>query len=160
MRSGNNSATCRSVILVVYNTQMAAKRGPKGKMTDEHKAALAIGRAEGRAVRDYLDGLRANKPKRGRKRTAESITARLEAIDEQLAEADPLAELKLVQERMDLVNELENMGSGVDLSSLEEEFVNVAAGYSARQGISYAAWREVGVDASVLKRAGISRSAS
>jgi len=61
---------------------------------------------------------------------------------------------------MDLANELENMGSGVDLSSLEEEFVNVAAGYSSRQGISYAAWREVGVDASVLKRAGISRSAS
>jgi uncharacterized protein YicC (UPF0701 family) len=139
---------------------MAAKRGPKGKMTDEHKAALAIGRAEGRAVRDYLDGLRANKPKRGRKRTAESISARLEAIDEQLADADPLAELKLVQERMDLANELENMGSGVDLSSLEEEFVNVAAGYSSRQGISYAAWREVGVDAAVLKRAGISRSAS
>ncbi len=129
-------------------------------MTDEHKAALAIGRAEGRAVRDYLDALRANKPKRGRKRTAESISARLGAIDEQLAEADPLAELKLVQERMDLANELENMGSGVDLSSLEDEFVNVAAGYSQRQGISYAAWREVGVDASVLKRAGISRSAS
>ncbi len=129
-------------------------------MTDEHKAALAIGRAEGRAVRDYLDALRANKPKRGRKRTAESISARLGAIDEQLADADPLAELKLVQERMDLANELENMGSGVDLSSLEDEFVNVAAGYSQRQGISYAAWREVGVDASVLKRAGISRSAS
>ena len=39
-------------------------------MTDEHKAALAQGRSEGRAVRDYLDALRANKPKRGRKRTA------------------------------------------------------------------------------------------
>lgn len=127
-------------------------------MTDEHKAALAIGRAEGRIVRDYLDGLRASKPKRGRKRTTESISARLQAIEEELALADPLSELKLVQERMDLSNELENMGSGVDVSALEDEFVKVASGYSQRQGISYAAWREVGVDASVLKKAGISRS--
>jgi len=29
-------------------------------MTDEHKAALAKGRAEGRIVRDYLEGLRAH----------------------------------------------------------------------------------------------------
>ena len=39
-------------------------------MSAEHKAALAQGRSEGKAVRDYLDALRANKPKRGRKRTA------------------------------------------------------------------------------------------
>jgi hypothetical protein len=37
--------------------------------------------------------------------------------------------------------------------------VKVAKGYSARQGISYASWREVGVEPSVLKKAGISRSA-
>ena len=49
-------------------------------MTPEHKAALERGRAEGRAVRDYLEGLRANKPKRGRKRSADTITKRLAAI--------------------------------------------------------------------------------
>ena len=128
-------------------------------MTDQHKAALALGRAEGRTVREYLDGLRASKPKRGRKRTTDSINARLAAIDEELASADPLSELKLVQERKDLTIELANMDSGVDLTSLEAEFVKVAQGYSERQGISYAAWREVGVEASVLKRAGISRAA-
>ena len=128
-------------------------------MTDQHKAALALGRAEGRTVREYLDGLRASKPKRGRKRTTDSINARLAAIDEELASADPLSELKLVQERMDLTIELANMDSGVDLTSLEADFVKVAQGYSERQGISYAAWREVGVEASVLKRAGISRAA-
>ena len=37
----------------------------KSTMTDTHKAALAQGRLEGRAVRDYLDALRATKPKRG-----------------------------------------------------------------------------------------------
>jgi hypothetical protein len=36
--------------------------------------------------------------------------------------------------------------------------VKAASAYSARKGISYAAWRELGVEAAVLKRAGISRS--
>ncbi len=137
---------------------MAAKRGPKSPMTDEHKAALAVGRAEGRAVRDYLEALKANKPKRGRKRTAESIKSRLAAIQSELDEADPLSEVKLVQEQMDLEAELAGMGSGVDMTALEKSFVKVAKSYSARQGISYAAWRKVGVEASVLKAAGIGRA--
>ena len=137
---------------------MAAKRGPKGSMSDEHKAALAQGRAEGRVVRDYLEALRSSKPKRGRKRTPESIQKRLDAIDVELADAEPLAELKLVQERRDLQTELDSMGTTVDVGALEAAFVKVAKGYSERQGISYASWREVGVEAGTLKRAGISRS--
>ena len=43
---------------------------------------------------------------------------------------------------------------------LEDEFVDAASGYSQRKGISYTAWRELGVPASVLKRAGIGRGAS
>jgi hypothetical protein len=137
---------------------MATKRGRKGPMSAEHKAALAQGRTEGRAVRDYLDALRANKPKRGRKRTPDSIRRRLRAIDEQLLQADPLNELRLVQERRDLESELSSLGRAIDLTAIENGFVNVAKSYSQRQHISYAAWREVGVPASVLKRAGISRS--
>jgi uncharacterized protein YicC (UPF0701 family) len=128
-------------------------------MTDEHKAALARGRTEGKAVRDYLEALRANKPKRGRKRTKESIKRRLTAIDNQLQDADPMGELRLIQERRDLENELHSMGTAIDMSAIENEFISVAKGYSERQGISYAAWREVGVQASVLKKAGIGRSA-
>jgi hypothetical protein len=139
---------------------MAAKRGPKNPMSKEHKAALATGRAEGKAVRDYLDALRTNKPKRGRKRTADSITKRLDAIADQLADADPLTELKLVQEQMDLETELAGMDEGVDTTALEEAFIEVAKSYSARLGISYAAWRKVGVEASVLKAAGIGRGAA
>ena len=126
-------------------------------MSDDHKAALAQGRSEGRAVRDYLAGLRANKPKRGRKRTPDSIKKRMDTIDEQVKTADPLTELRLVQERRNLSDEMATMGSQVDLGSLEEAFVSVAASYSARQGITYAAWREVGVPPTVLKQAGISR---
>lgn len=126
-------------------------------MTKEHKAALAQGRTEGRSVRNYLDALRANKPKRGRKRTPDSIKKRLDAIDDELAAADALNELRLVQERRDLQRELEAMNSGVDLAALEQDFVDVARSYSERQGIDYASWREVGVSAAVLKRAGVPR---
>jgi uncharacterized protein YicC (UPF0701 family) len=136
-----------------------AKKGPKNPLTDEHKAAMAAGRTEGRAVREYLDALRSNKPKRGRKRTPDSITARLKKIDEEIAVADPLEELRLIQERRNLTEELETMSAGIDMTALEAEFVKVAKSYSQRQGISYATWREVGVEASVLKAAGISRAA-
>lgn len=132
------------------------KRGP-AEMSDEHKAALARGRSEGRAVKDYLDALAANKPKRGRKRTPESISRRLEEIDIEIDDATPINALQLVQERMDLRKELESMGNKVDLTALESAFVDVAAGYGDRKGISYAAWREIGVDAAVLRRAGVKR---
>lgn len=127
-------------------------------MSSDHKAALAQGRAEGRAVRDYLDALRANKPKRGRKRTPDSIKKRLVAIDAQLPDADALGELRLVQEQRDLRAELETMDHAVDLGAIEARFVEVAQSYSERQKISYASWRDVGVEAAVLKKAGISRS--
>lgn len=136
---------------------MASKRGPKTPLTKEHKAALAVGRTEGKVVRDYLDALRSNKPKRGRKRTAESIKKRLAAIEDELQAADAVKELKLIQERMDLESELNVTKPGVDVQKLETAFIKIAKGYSARSGISYAAWRQVGVAPSVLAKAGISR---
>ena len=126
-------------------------------MSDEHKAALAKGRVEGRIVRDYLEGLRATKPKRGRKRTAETVQNRLDAIDGELESASALDELLLVQERRDLEAELEAMSDAIDMDALEDAFVGVAKSYSYSKSISYASWRDVGVPASVLKRAGIGR---
>ncbi|NNE74230.1 MAG: hypothetical protein HKN26_11240 [Acidimicrobiales bacterium] len=134
-----------------------AKKGPKA-LTPEHKAALATGRAEGRAVRQYLEALEANKPKRGRRRTPESIAARLERIAEELPSRDPLSRVQLIQERMDLHDELESMDKKIDLSELEAGFVAAAKAYSERKGLTYAAWREAGVSAATLKAAGISRS--
>ncbi|MBI4932565.1 MAG: hypothetical protein HY828_01725 [Actinobacteria bacterium] len=134
-----------------------AKRGPKNPMTPEHKAALAKGRVEGRVVREYLEALRANKPSPGRKRTAESVSKRLAAIERELAGADPVKELRLIQERLDLQAELQAFSVVVDISALESEFVKIATSYSDRNGVSYAAWRTVGVPAAVLKSAGISR---
>lgn len=137
---------------------MASKRGPKTPMTDEHKAALAKGRAEGRVVRDYLEALRATKPKRGRKRTRETIENRLAAIDAEVPTASAVDELLLVQERLDLDDELERMSDQIDITALEDAFVEVAKSYSESKKLSYTAWRDVGVQPAVLKRAGISRA--
>jgi hypothetical protein len=128
-------------------------------MSPEHKAALAEGRTQGRAVREYLEALEANKPKRGRKRTPDSIQKRLGAIETDLQSADRLHALHLRQERRDLQQELASMGESKDLAGVEQEFVAAAKTYGARKGISYATWREAGVSAAVLKKAGISRSA-
>src|SRR3954468_6480642 len=95
-------------------------------MSDAHKAALAEGRSQGRAVRAYLEALAANKPKRGRKRTPDSISKRLAAIDAQLADAEPLKQLELTQERMDLETELGASDQSVDLGALEKEFIAAA----------------------------------
>ena len=126
-------------------------------MSDSHKAALAEGREQGRAVRRYLEALEAHKPKRGRKRTPESMQKRLATIDEQLPNADPLTRLHLVQERMDLEAELSATDDGVNLQELQDAFVAAAEPYGRRKGITYSAWRELGVDPSVLRAAGIRR---
>ena len=126
-------------------------------MSAEHKAALAEGRQQSRAVRDYLEVLETAKPRRGRKRTPDSIKKRLNAIETSVDDANPLNRLQLVQERMDLTTELANMDNAVDVTAVEGAFVEAAAGYADRKGISYAAWRELGVPADVLKRAGITR---
>jgi hypothetical protein len=131
---------------------------PPKKMTAEHKQALADGRAEGRAVKVYLDALEQQKPRRGRKRTPDSIAKRLTVIEKQLADASSLQRLQLVQERRDLETELAGMDTTVDLTALEAAFVKVAKDYSARKGIEYASWRELGVGADVLKKAGITRA--
>jgi len=126
-------------------------------MSDEHKAALAKGRAEGRIVRDYLEGLRATKPKRGRKRTPETIASRLSAIETALSSASALDELLLIQERRDLGKELDAMSDTIDMTSLEADFVGVARSYSESKQISYQSWRDVGVAKGVLDAAGVRR---
>ncbi len=129
-------------------------------MSDDHKAALARGREEGRVVRRYLEALESSRPRRGRKRTPDSIKKRLTAIDSSLATADPLSRLHLVEEKQRLESELSHTGETVDMAALEKNFIKVARVYGDRKGISYSAWRTVGVSASVLQQAKIPRSRS
>ena len=135
-----------------------ASKGRKSTtMSAEHKAALAKGREEGRIVRRYLVALEEQRPKRGRKRTPETIHKRLAIIDSALGSADPLARLHLLQEREDLTGELGRINAADDLAAAEKAFVRVARAYGRRKGISYGAWRAVGVSIPVLQRAGIAR---
>jgi hypothetical protein len=127
-------------------------------MSVEHKAALAKGREEGRAVRRYLVALEEQRPHRGRKRTPESVKRRLDTVERQIEGADPLTRLHLLQEREDLSAELARNEASDDLVDAENAFVKVAGAYGRRKGIGYSAWRAVGVSVSVLEKAGISRA--
>lgn len=127
-------------------------------MSDSHKAALAKGREEGRIVRAYLEALESTKPGRGRRRSADSMKRKLGAIEREIEKATPLNRLHLVQEQRDLEAALAKTGPAVDVDAAEKEFVRVAKDYGDRKGLSYSAWRAVGVSAAVLQRAGIPRT--
>ena len=129
-------------------------------MSDAHKAALAVGRHEGRAVRRYLEALEAHRPRPGRKRTAASVNRQLADTRRALQRATPLDRVQLLQRRMDLEAELRDLEvSGArDDAQLESAFIAALPGYSSRKHISYAAWREAGVPARVLRAAGIRRA--
>ena len=123
-------------------------------MSDEHKAALAQGRAESRAIKAYLAVATAPK-KRGRPVTRASLEERIIALDAKVStEDDPLARVDLIQARIDARRALDDLDSAADLEALEAGFTKYAASYSERKGITWTAWREAGVTAATLLRAG------
>ena len=123
------------------------------KMTNAEKTEVT-------AVREYLKALEQNAPRRGRKRTPDGIQRQLASVAAEMDGVTVTRQLDLVQQRINLEAELEALkqAGSIDLSVLEANFVDHAAAYGGRRGISYAAWREVGVSAATLKAAGIRRS--
>lgn len=130
----------------------------KSKMTDEHKRALAKGRAESKAVREYLKMLERD----GRRSTTLSIDQLHAKIHELQAridgEADPAKRVELIQKRMDHEEQLDATDDAPEPEVLEKAFIDAAKDYSERKGIAYSAWREVGVPAATLKAAGVPRT--
>lgn len=128
----------------------------KREITPEHKAAMARGRDMGRHVKAYLSALENHKPRRGRKadhkRTIEKVELAL--ADESTS---PVERVRLIQMRLDAEKALAAEENTADITSLETEFVKVAKDYSESKGLTYDAWRQVGVTPDVLKKAGISR---
>ncbi|HSF85838.1 MAG TPA: hypothetical protein VLG28_09320 [Acidimicrobiia bacterium] len=125
-------------------------------MTQEHKDALAQGRREARAIKSYLEALGSRRP--GRPVTPDSLRQRIERLDTKIAtEKDPLRRVDLVQQRLDAADAQKRVSASADLDALEAGFIEYAESYSERKGITYAAWREAGVPASVLRKAGIGR---
>lgn len=117
-------------------------------------------RGDEELVRVYLQALRDQRPRRGRPKDPARIERQLRETDEAIEQADqasdPIRKLMLVQKRVELRAELEQVRRQ-SLPALAEDFVGIAGRYSARRGISWTAWRELGVPASVLERAGIRR---
>ncbi len=123
-------------------------------MSKEHKQALARGRREARAIKAYLEAIAAKKP--GRPVTKESLEQRLRTVNARIESAeDPLKAVDLLQTRLDIERALAEVEDAVNIEALEAGFVENASSYSERKGITYTAWRQFGVPASVLKRAGI-----
>lgn len=123
-------------------------------MTDNHREAIARGRVESSAVRAYLELL-----ERPNRRPSDAM------LDDKIAEAaaaartatDPVHRLELIQRRLNLEAARKRTADQVDEEEIVGRFVEHAAAYGARKGISYQAWRAVGVPARVLRTAGISR---
>ena len=123
-------------------------------MSEDHKAALARGRGEARAIKAYLDALDSRKP--GRPVTKQGLESRLKAANEKLSrERNPLKRVDLLQKKIDLEAEIADLDDAVEIDELEAEFVAHARTYSERKKIGYTAWRDFGVPAATLKRAGI-----
>jgi hypothetical protein len=126
-------------------------------MSQAHKEALAQGRRESKAISNYLGAIESRRP--GRKVTRESLEARLAGIDDRIAaEQNPLKRVELVQSKLDSQKALQLMGEAQNDADVETGFIENAASYSERKGITYGAWREAGVPAAVLKKAGIART--
>ena len=123
-------------------------------MSNEHKAALAQGRREARAIKAYLEALEARRP--GRPVSKESLEKRMDKMNQKLeASGNPLEAVDLIQAKLDIEKALSELESSVDMGTLEAGFVEHASSYSDRKGVSYTAWREFGVPANVLRAAGI-----
>ena len=126
-------------------------------MSAQHKAALAQGRREGRAVKQYLEALGSRRP--GRPVTPARLRDKIASLESRIAEEeDPLKALEMRQERLDAEAALARAEATEDFAALEDAFIEHAKSYSERKGISYSAWRESGVAADVLRRAGIPRT--
>jgi hypothetical protein len=103
--------------------------------------------AAARAVRRYVDSIKAGSLA-GAGLTRQAIERRMVQIDAELVTAAPMRELRLVQERYDLIERAARY-------EREDDFVEVARAYSRRHGITYAAWRDIGIPVAVLRRAGV-----
>jgi hypothetical protein len=118
---------------------------------------MVQGRKEARMIKGYLEALASRRP--GRPVTKESLERKVATLSDRLStESDVLKALDLYQAKIDAEDALERAQAAMDMTALETGFVKVAAAYSERRKISYAAWRQAGVPAAVLKQAGVTRT--
>jgi hypothetical protein len=136
-----------------------AKRPAARKLSASHKRALAEGRTMSATVDRYLSAV--NTPKRrGRKVSKAALVSRLAEARTKAKSASGVEKVLAAQEVRDLQNRIATMDAagGSDIKSLETAFVKIAKQFGENRGIGYGAWRDAGVPAVVLKKAGVART--
>ncbi len=119
---------------------------------------MGRGRKAAAAVGAYLEALERNKPQRGRRVPIEQLEERLDEARALTESAVGIPKLNAAQSVMDLEKRIaEAKAPKQDLSQLEEGFVEWASTYAESKGISYEAFRKVGVAPAVLRKAGLNR---
>jgi hypothetical protein len=136
-----------------------ARKTAKRTLSASHKKALAEGRTMSATVDRYLAAV--NTPKRrGRKVSKATLEQRLVQAQGRANSATGVEKVLAAQEVRDLQSRIAQAkaGDGVDFKQLESAFVKIAKTFGENRGITYGAWRDAGVPADVLKRAGIART--
>ena len=136
-----------------------AKRPAARKLSASHKRALAEGRTMSATVDRYLSAV--NTPKRrGRKVSKTALVGRLAEARTKAKSASGVEKVLAAQEVRDLQNRIATMDAagGSDIKGLESAFVKIAKQFGENRGIGYGAWRDAGVPAVVLKKAGVART--
>jgi hypothetical protein len=107
----------------------------------------------------YLSAVSTPK-QRGRKVSKATLTHRLDLARARVKSATGVEKVLAAQEVRDLQNKLAsiNASGGTDVKSLEAEFVRIAKKFGENRGIGYGAWRDAGVPAVVLTKAGVART--
>jgi hypothetical protein len=156
--NGASQTVWRRGRFVAYHFDSRSPYVPKKKMTQEHKDALARGRAQGRAVREYLSAIERQRT-RGRTPDRGTIQKRIEDVQRRIDdEENPAKRVELIQRRLDHEEQLISLDDEPDMEALQDAFVDAVWEYSERKGITYHAWREAGVPAAVLKDGGMRRT--
>lgn len=123
-------------------------------MSKQHKEALARGRKEARAVKAYLKAI--DERSSGRQPSKETLRNRLDKVNEKIGSTDdPLKRVDLLQSKLDMEKAISRVEDRDNFDHIEKAFVKNVKSYSQRKGITYTAWREFGVPASVLRAGGV-----
>jgi hypothetical protein len=141
------------------SARKTAKRSGQRTLSASHRRALAEGRTMSSTVDRYLAAL--NTPKRrGRQVTKATLEQRLVDAKARFRTATGLDKVLAAQEVRDLKARLARMRAdvAVDVKALESAFVKVAKKFGENRGIRYTAWRDAGVPADVLRRAGVAQT--
>lgn len=119
-----------------------AKRGP-GRPRKNPLPGSSSSSDANSVIRSYLKSIGTPQP-RGRKMDVSTLRSRLSAT------ADPMDRLLLTQRLLDATS-----NGALNRKELESAFIATASKWGSEHRVSWSAWRQLGVPAPVLRRAGI-----